>query len=126
MHDDHVSFDQLATRRDTARLKATAHRFEKHDARRKCADLTKQKSLTKQMQLAASFKTKYCATVVRDLGARWTEALARADSKRGRLHAVCCGFVLERLASTAYAQPQAALGGKRPKTKKNNEVGGCF
>jgi hypothetical protein len=49
MHDDHVSFDQLATRRDTARLKATAHRFEKHDARRKCANLTKKMSLTKQI-----------------------------------------------------------------------------
>jgi hypothetical protein len=68
MHDDHVSFDQLATRRDTARLKATAHRFEKHDARRKCVDLTKKMSLKKQMQLAASFQN-YCATAVRDLGA---------------------------------------------------------
>ena len=45
------------------------------------------------------------------------------------LYAVCCDFVLERLASTAYAQPrtayaqpQAALGRKRPKTKKKQKT----
>jgi hypothetical protein len=58
------------------------------------------------------------------------EALTRAASKRGRPHAACCGFGLERLASTAYAQPHTALGKKRPKThlnhKKKTEVGGCF
>jgi hypothetical protein len=43
----------------------------------------------RELQLAASFKTKYCAAVVRDLsGAGWTEVLARADSKRGRPQAV--------------------------------------
>jgi hypothetical protein len=50
LHGGHVSFDQLATsRRDTARSKTTAHRFEKHDARRKCAKLTKKMALTKQI-----------------------------------------------------------------------------
>jgi hypothetical protein len=86
-------------------------------------------SLDKIDATSSFFQNKILETAVRDLGAGWTEALARADSKRGRPHAVCCGCVLERLASTAYAQPRtayahppAALGGKRPKPK--NEGGG--
>jgi hypothetical protein len=42
----------------------------------------------RELQLAASFNQKnYCAKILRDLGAGWTEALARAASKRGRPHA---------------------------------------
>jgi hypothetical protein len=45
------------------------------------------------------------------------EALARAASKRGRPHAGCCGFGLERLASTAYAHPRTALGKEKQKKR---------